>query len=163
MANPLLEDRTIDFLLYEVFDVERLTELPAFREHSRETFDLYLGACRKLARERLLPPYRAIDEAPPRLEGGRVKVHPLLRELYPRMAELGLLNATRPEAVGGQQLPTCVASLANAYLMAGNLSAYAYAGLTASAARLIESFGSEALRREYMDRMYAGEWTGTMA
>ncbi|HEX4338395.1 MAG TPA: acyl-CoA dehydrogenase [Polyangiaceae bacterium] len=163
MANPLLDDRTVDFLLYEVFDVERLTELAAFREHSRETFDMYLGACRKLARERLFPSYRAIDEAPPRLEGGRVKVHPVLRELYPKMAELGLLNATRPEAVGGQQLPAAVASLSNAYLMAANLSAYAYAGLTSSAARLIESFGSDALREEYMQRMYAGEWTGTMA
>ena len=163
MPNPLLDDRTVDFLLYEVFDVERLTELPAFREHSRETFDLYLGACRKLARERLFPSYRAIDETPPRLENGRVKVHPLLRELYPRMAELGLLNATRPESVGGQQLPAAVASLSNAYLMAANLSAYAYAGLTSSAARLIESFGSESLRDEYMQRMYGGEWTGTMA
>jgi len=163
MPNPLLDDRTVDFLLYEVFDVERLTELPAFREHSQETFDLYLGACRKLARERLFPSYRAIDETPPRLENGRVKVHPLLRELYPRMAELGLLNATRPESVGGQQLPAAVASLSNAYLMAANLSAYAYAGLTSSAARLIESFGSESLRDEYMQRMYGGEWTGTMA
>ena len=163
MANPLLEDRTVDFLLYEVFDVERLTALPAFREHSRETFDLYLGACRKLARERLFPSYRAIDEAPPRLEGGRVKVHPALRDLYPKMAELGLLNATRPEDVGGQQLPAAVASLSNAYLMAANLSAYAYAGLTASAARLIESFGTQELRDAYMRRMYAGEWTGTMA
>jgi alkylation response protein AidB-like acyl-CoA dehydrogenase len=163
MANPLLDDRTVDFLLYEVFDVERLTELPAFREHSRETFDLYLGACRKLARERLFPSYRAVDETPPRLSGGRVKVHPLLRELYARMAELGLLNATRPESVGGQKLPAAVASLSNAYLMAGNLSAYAYAGLTASAARLIETFGNDALRDEYMQRMYAGEWTGTMA
>jgi butyryl-CoA dehydrogenase len=79
------------------------------------------------------------------------------------MAELGLLNATRPENVGGQQLPAAVASLSNAYLMAANLSAYAYAGLTSSAARLIESFGSDALREEYMTRMYAGEWTGTMA
>ncbi|HVW27543.1 MAG TPA: acyl-CoA dehydrogenase [Polyangiaceae bacterium] len=163
MANPLLDDRTVDFLLYEVFDVERLTELPAFHEHSRETFDLYLGACRKLARERLFPSYRPIDETPPRLSDGRVKVHPSLRELYPMLAELGLLNATRPASVGGQQLPAAVASLSNAYLMAANLSAYAYAGLTASAARLIESFGSESLREQYMDAMYGGRWTGTMA
>jgi butyryl-CoA dehydrogenase len=163
MTNPLIDDRTVDFLLYEVFDVERLTELPAFCDHSRETFELYLGACRKLARERLFPSYRPIDEAPPRLSEGRVKVHPLLRELYPRMAELGLLNATRPASVGGQQLPAAVASLSNAYLMAANLSAYAYAGLTASAGRLIESFGCDALRVRYMDPMYAGRWTGTMA
>src|SRR5207247_863970 len=51
----------------------------------------------------------------------------------------------------------------SAYLMAGNLGAYAYAGLTSSAARLIESFGSPALRDAFMEKMYAGRWTGTMA
>ena len=163
MPNPLLCDRTVDFLLYEVFDAPGLCDLEAFRDHSRETFDLYLDACRKLSREVLFPAYRPLDESPPRLEGGRVKVHPILRELYRRMVQLGTVNATRPESVGGQQLPFTVASLANAYLMAGNLSAYAYAGLTTSSARLIESFGTEKLRREYMVRMYDGEWTGTMA
>jgi butyryl-CoA dehydrogenase len=163
MPNPLLSDKNVDFLLYEVMRADDLVKLPAFAEHSRETFDLYLGACRKLARDVLLPAYKPLDEEPPRLEAGRVKVHPLLRKLYPRMVELGVLNATRPESVGGQQLPTCVANLAAAYLMAANLSAYGYVGLTSSAARLVESFGSEALRREYMARMYGGEWTGTMA
>jgi butyryl-CoA dehydrogenase len=124
---------------------------------------MYLEACRGFARDVMFPKYRALDEAPPRLEGGRVKVHPALRELYPAMAELGVLNATRPEAVGGQMLPTLVANLAAAYLMAANLSAYAYAGLTTSAARIIESFGSDDLRSRFMSRMYSGEWTGTMA
>ncbi|HVU03873.1 MAG TPA: acyl-CoA dehydrogenase [Polyangiaceae bacterium] len=163
MPNPLLSDRTVDFLLYEVLDVTTLTRLPAFEAHSRDTFDPYLDACRKLAREKLFPAYKALDESPPRLESGRVRVHPLLRELYPKMVELGLLTATRPEAVGGQQLPIVVANLAASYLMAGNLSAYGYAGLTTSAARLIESFGSEALRDSFMTKMYGGEWTGTMA
>jgi butyryl-CoA dehydrogenase len=163
MANPLLRDRFVDFLLYEVLEVDRLCELPAFSEHSRETFDLYLGACRGLARDVLFPAYRALDEQGPRLENGRIKVHPLLKTLYPKLAELGILNATRPEAVGGQMLPTTVANVATAYLMAANLSAYAFAGLTTSAARIIESFGSADLRRDYMSRMYSGEWTGTMA
>jgi butyryl-CoA dehydrogenase len=47
--------------------------------------------------------------------------------------------------------------------MAGNLSAYGYLGLTTGAARLIESFGSDELKERFMSRMYAGEWTGTMA
>lgn len=163
MANPLLDDRNVEFLLYEVLGAERLCELPAFSEHSRDTFDLYLGAARKLAREVLFPAYKPLDEQAPALVDGRVKVHPLLREIYPRMIELGVVNATRPEAVGGQSLPVTVASLANAYLMAANLSAYGYVGLTASAARLIESFGNDELKDVYMARMYGGEWTGTMA
>src|ERR1044071_3373870 len=137
MTNPLVSDRDVEFLMYELLDAEALTALAPFREHSRETFDLYVGACRRLARDILFPAYRPLDEAPPRLEGARVVTHPLMRELYRRMVELGAVNATRPEPVGGQQLPVLVAGLAHAYLMAANLSAYAYLGLTTSAARLI--------------------------
>jgi len=163
MPNPLLNDRDVSFLLYEVLRAEELCALPAFAEHSRETFTLYVDACRKLAREALFPAYRPMDEAPPRLEDGRVKTHPRMRELFRRLGDLGVVNATRPVEVGGQQLPSTVAAFAHAYLMAGNLSAQGYIGLTAGAARLIESFGSDELRRDYMERMYAGEWTGTMA
>jgi butyryl-CoA dehydrogenase len=65
--------------------------------------------------------------------------------------------------VGGASLPTFAATLANAYLMAANLSAYGYIGLTTGAARLIESFGSAADKATYMTEMYSGRWTGTMA
>src|SRR4051812_7825035 len=138
MANPLLSDRTVEFLLYEVYDIEsRLGGLPAFAEHGRETYDLFLGSARRLGRELLLPSYRAIDTEAPQLVDGRVRVHPRLREIYPQLVALGLTNATRPVAVGGQQLPLTVAALGTAYLMAGNLSAYGYVGLTAAAAHLL--------------------------
>lgn len=163
MPNPLLSDRDVEFVLYELLGAEALTELAPFREHSRETFDLYIDACRRLARDVLFPAYRPLDEAPPKLQGGRVVAHPLMRDLYRRMVMLGAVNATRPGPVGGQELPVTVASMAHAYLMAANLSAYAYLGLTTSAARLIESFGNEELKRVYMSRMYGGDWTGTMA
>jgi len=39
-TNPLLRDRDVDFVLYELLDAPSLCALPAFAEHSRETFDL---------------------------------------------------------------------------------------------------------------------------
>jgi butyryl-CoA dehydrogenase len=72
MANPLLSDADVDFLLYQVLDVERLCAPPYFAEHSRETFDLFLGSARRVARDLLLPSYRDIDTEPPRLAHGRV-------------------------------------------------------------------------------------------
>lgn len=161
--NPLISDRFVDFVLYDVLDVERLCELPAFAEHSREVFDLFLGSARRLARESLYPSYAEMDANPPVLAGGRVKVHPKMRELYPQLVELGLLTASRPEAVGGAQLPLTVANLAHTYLMAGNLSATGFALLTVGAAHLIEAFGSDELKARFMTPMYEGEWTGTMA
>jgi butyryl-CoA dehydrogenase len=162
-ANPLLRDRFVDFLLHDVLDVAALARLSYFAEHGRDTFDLYVAACRRLARERLFPTYRSMDEAPPRLEGGRVIVHPELKRLWRELAEVGVITATRPASVGGQQMPLTVAALAHAYLMAGNLSAYGYAGLTTGAAHLVEAFGSDALKATYMGPMYAGRWSGTMA
>ncbi|MCA9596651.1 MAG: acyl-CoA dehydrogenase [Myxococcales bacterium] len=163
MANPLISDRDVEFLLFELFDAEGLCGLPHFADHSRETFELYLASAKRLARDVLFPAYRPFDEAPPVLERGRVKVHPLLHDILPQMVELGIIAATRPADVGGQQLPLLVACMANAYLMAANASAYGFIGLTSGAGRLLESFGSEALKREYMEPMYEGRWAGTMA
>ncbi|NTX06414.1 acyl-CoA dehydrogenase [Myxococcus sp. CA040A] len=161
--NPLLSDRDVDFQLDEVVRVAALCELPAFAEHSRETFGLLLDSARRFAREVLYPTYRTLDAEPPTFENGRVRVHPLMRELYPRLVELGMLTATRPPEVGGQQLPLTVHALASAYLMAANLSAYAYLGLTHGAAHLLEAFGTAEVKAAFMEPLYRGEWTGTMA
>jgi butyryl-CoA dehydrogenase len=163
MPNPLVSDRNVDFLLYEVFDVEALCHLNAYEEHSRETFDLVLQNARKFAREVLFPTYKPMDESPPHLVGGAIRVHPAMRDVYPQLVEQGMVAATRPYDVGGQQLPHVVATLCAMYGMAANLSAVSYLGLTAGAAHLIEAFGSEALKAEMMTPMYGGRWTGTMA
>jgi butyryl-CoA dehydrogenase len=163
MTNPLLNDRDVAFLLFEVLDAERLCALPAYAEHARDTFELYLDATRRVAREVLFPAYRVCDETPPRLVDGRVKLHPRMAEQYEQLLELGICSATRPVSVGGGGLPLTVSIVAHAYLAAGNLSAFGFVMLTAGAARLIESFGTDAQRETYMSRMYSGEWTGTMA
>lgn len=163
MPNPLVSDRNVDFILYELLHAPALCELPYFSAHSRETFDLLLQSARKLAREVLFPAFKPMDEVPPRLEGGQVRVHPAMREIWPQLCELGLAVATRPLEVGGQQLPVTVATLASHYLMAANGAAFGYLGLTEGAAHLIEAFGSEFLRTEVMPRMHRGEWAGTMA
>jgi butyryl-CoA dehydrogenase len=163
MTNPLFDDRDVRFLLYEVLGAEALCALPAFAEHSRQTFDLYLQAARDVARNEVFPTYKPMDEEPAFFKDGRVHTHPRMHDVWPKIVELGVINAARPEEVGGQQVPLTVHSAACAYLMAANLSAFGYAMLTTGAAHLIEAFGSDALKAEYMQAMYEGRWTGTMA
>lgn len=161
--NPLLDDRFVSFLLEDVLDVKALLALPHFADHAPETLELFLDTVRRFARQELFDSYRPMDEAPPVLEGGRVRTHPMLQDLYPKLVDLGLLAATRPAEVGGAQLPLTVATLADLYLMAANLGAVGYLGLTTGAAHLLEAFGDDLLQETFMTRMYAGEWTGTMA
>ena len=162
-TNPLIDDELVDFLLYSVLDAEALCELEPYAQHSRETFDMYIDSVRRFSRQDLLPTYKPMDEKPPVFRDGRIHTHEALPALYDAMIELGVLTATRPESVGGQQMPMLVHTLASAYLMAANLGAYGFVGLTHGAAHLIEAFGSDELKARFMDKMYAGEWTGTMA
>ncbi|MEZ4364386.1 MAG: acyl-CoA dehydrogenase [Kofleriaceae bacterium] len=162
-TNPLFDDRDVDFLLYDTLRAERLLSLPHFADHDRDTFAQAIDSARRLARDSLYPAYRLLDVEPPRLVDGRILVHRQLKELYGQMIGLGLIAAPRPAEVGGQQLPLTVFALATSYLMAANAAAYAYLGLTQGAAHLLEAFGDERLRRDYMQRMYDGVWTGTMA
>lgn len=163
MANPLMDDATVDFLLHDVLDVTSLTRLPHFSMHSGETLRMSVDASRRFAREVLAPTYRVMDQEAPRHLDGRILTHPLLASLYPRVAELGALNATRPLAVGGQQLPATVALVMGAYLHGGSPAGVGFASLTSGAAHLLETFGSAELQRLYMQPMYEGRWTGTMA
>lgn len=155
-VNPLVSDRFVEFLLNDVLDVEGLFAFPAYRELSRETLDLWLSSCRRVAREVFYPSYRAIDAEPPQLIDGAVKVHPKLRDAWKAMVELEVID-------GSRTLPLTLTTLSSAYLMAGNLSAYGYAGLTTGAVHLIESFGSDDVKARFVEKMRKGEWTGTMA
>jgi alkylation response protein AidB-like acyl-CoA dehydrogenase len=161
--NPLIRERDVEFLLYEVLGAERLCEQPEFSEHGRETFDLFIREARRIAREVLFPAYRPMDEEPPRVTDGHVRAHAKMHEIYPRLVALGLVSATRPFDVGGQQMPLTVSTFANAYLMAANLSAFAYVGLTTGAGHLIEAFGDAWLKENFLTPLYDGRWTGTMA
>src|SRR5690349_21771709 len=145
--NPLLDDRTVAFLVFEVLDAEALCTLPYFAEHSRETFELFLQAAARLARDDVLPTYKPMDEQPAAFDGERVHAHPCMAALYPQLVELGLLTASRPEAVGGQQLPALLAIAGASYVSAANLSAYAFTLLTSGAAHLIEAFGDQTLKQ----------------
>jgi butyryl-CoA dehydrogenase len=162
-VNPLVDDRDVEFLLYEVHEAAALLAYPYFADHSRETFDAYVGVCRRFARETLFPAYHALDAEPPRFENGRVTAHPLLHTIWPKLVELGVVAASRPFEVGGAQLPLTIATAAHLYVMAGCCSVYSYAGLTTGAAHLVEAFGDAALRETYLSRLYEGRWTGTMA
>src|SRR3954467_9040957 len=163
MPNPLFSDREVSFQLYEVHGAGDLCKLPVFADHGRETFDLFLASARKIARGVLSPGPGPRGAAPPGLENGRFRVHPAMKEIWPRLVELGMTSATRPAEVGGQELPVLVALFAGGYLSAATGGARAYAGLTSGAAHLVEAFGSEEVRRTFHEPMISGRWSGTMA
>src|SRR5689334_14072893 len=163
MSNRLIDDQLVDLVLWDVLQTDKLSEQSYFAEHSRETMEAHLVACRRLAREVLYPTYRQLDQEPPSFHEGRVKLHPRFAAPYRHLVEVGTISSTQPQAVGGDQLPFTIAVLARAYAMAGNCSIAALAALTTGAAHLVEVFGDARCRALFMEPLYQGRWTGTMA
>ena len=163
MPEKFISERNLKFMLYEVFDAEALAQYEYYAEHGREVFDLVLDTALKLGRDILQPLLREMDQNPPQFIDGAVKVHPMVRDWMRTCGEGGWISALAPFEYGGQQLPLLVGAVSRFILSAANYSASVYPLLTAGAAHLIESFGSEALKKTYIPRMYAGQWQGTMA
>lgn len=163
MAEKFISERNLKFMLYEVFEAESLTRYEYYADHSREIFDLVLETAFKLSRDILQPVLREMDRNPPQLIDGEVKVHPMVRDWMRTCGEGGWISAHAPYEFGGQQMPLLISAVCRFVFAAANYSASVYPLLTAGAAHLIESFGSEALKETYIPPMYAGQWQGTMA
>ncbi len=162
MAEKFVSERNLKFLLYDVFDAESLTRHPHYQEHSKEIFDMVIDAGMKIGKELFWPCFAEMDKKQPEFIDGTVKVHPAVKQIMKELGEGGWIASNAPFESGGQQLPFMVSTALRLILAAANYSASVYPFLTSGAAHLIESFGSEELKKTYIPKMYSGEWQGTM-
>ena len=156
-------DRNLKFVLYEVHDVESLTDYDYYAEHNRKMFDMVLKAAGKLGKDLLFPVFEEMDRNQPELVNGEVQVHPEVRKMMKEFGEGGWITARVPFDLDGEQLPHLIADACEYIFQCANYSANAYLGLTAGAANLIETFGSKELYDTFTPKMYEGKWQGTMA
>ncbi len=163
MPKQYLSFRNIQFLLYEVFDATSLGKYTYYEDHNKETFDMILEAAKQLADKHLHPYFSEMDRKPPHYTNGKIYVHPKVKELMKLYGEGGWISATSTYEEGGQQLPLVISNLIGFIFGAANYSASIFPFLTTGASNLIRNFGSEELKKQYIPKMYAGEWQGTMA
>lgn len=163
MATQFYSKRNLQFLLYEVLEVQSLTKYPYFQDHSRETFDMILDSAEQISEKLLKPLLTEMDRKEPQLVNGRIKIHEGMFPILKKFGEDGWINAGFSFDEGGQQFPSTVLSSAAFIFQAANYSASVFPFLTSGAANLIRSFGSQELKETFTPKMYSGEWQGTMA
>ncbi len=164
MAEKFISDRNLKFLLYEMFDVERLIKYPQFADHNREVFDMVIETAMKMGKDLFKPVLTEMDRNQPEYSGGAVKVHPQVRAIMKECGEGGWIGASFPCEWGGQQLPMIIGMMVpTAIWAAANYSGSVYSGLSTGAAGLIGSFCDEKTRNMYLPKMMSGQWQGTMA
>ncbi len=161
MTEKLLSRRDLDFLLYEVLDVEALCRRPLFEEHNKETFQSVIDLAQELAEDEFYPINRLLDTQEPRLENGVVITPDKLKLAVRAYCDSGLMGASFSVADGGMQLPSVVNRAAHAYITAASASGTVF-GLTPSNASTLLTHGDAFMREVVVPRMLLGKWFGTM-
>ncbi|MFA5802977.1 MAG: acyl-CoA dehydrogenase N-terminal domain-containing protein, partial [Thermoleophilia bacterium] len=140
MANLLVDERDVKFVLYEQLRVDELCESEPYTEFSREMFDMVLDAAQKLAEKELAPTNADGDAKGVVLENGQVKVPESFHAAYGHYCEGGWAALPVPQDMGGQGLPSVIYLATTEQFVAANQALMMYPGLTIGAARLIEKY-----------------------
>jgi alkylation response protein AidB-like acyl-CoA dehydrogenase len=162
MGMDCISRRDLEFVLYELLEVERLCERSRYREHSRATFDAVLDTAARIAAEQFATHSRQADQNEPRFEDGRVLIIPQVKRALQAFCEAGFIAASFDAALGGMQLPVAVAQAAAALFKGANIGTEGYALLTIANANLLAAFGSEEQKRIYLPHLLSGRFFGTM-
>ncbi|HON17359.1 MAG TPA: acyl-CoA dehydrogenase family protein, partial [Spirochaetota bacterium] len=149
MEEKFISRQNLNFTLFEVFQVDKLSQHEYFKEFNKDTLDMVLKTSYILA-ERMMKPYlREMDKNTPEYRNGEVYVHPVVKEYMEKCGEIGLIAAPFPNTAGGQQLPRAILAACNYMFAAANYSLSVYPGLTSGAANLILNFASKELQDYY--------------
>jgi 3-(methylsulfanyl)propanoyl-CoA dehydrogenase len=151
------------FLLNDVFHIERYNNLPGFADASPDLVEAILSEGGKFCEEVLTPLNRVGDtEGCVRHPDGRVTTPTGFKDAYKRLIEGGWIGISVPEEFGGQGLPIALTQAVNEFLASANMSFAMYPGLTQGAIAALLVHASPELKKTFIPKMVAGEWTGTM-
>ena len=153
----------VQFLLNDVFHMERYGNMPGFSDASPDVVAAILEDAAKFTEEVLTPLNRSGDqEGCKRSADGSVATPKGFREAYRQLVEGGWVGISIPSEYGGQGLPATMTMVVNEMLASSNMAFAMYPGLTQGAIAALLHHGTPEQRKTYLPKMVAGEWTGTM-
>src|SRR6201982_1031549 len=113
----------VNFLLNDVFQIDRYDNLPGFSDASADVREAILGEAAKLAEEVLQPLNRVGDlEGCKRSADGSVTTAKGFKEPLKRVTEGGGLGLSAPAEYGGQGLPATLSQCVTEFSISANMA-----------------------------------------
>lgn len=163
MPAPIVNDRDLEFMLYELFDAEGLTKRPRYKDHSRETYAAAISTAKAVSEKYFMPIRSKVDTNEPTFDGKTVSMLPEVKPALDAVIDAGLLSPSSDYEMGGMQLPLIVTSAASAYISAVASTTVGYLSLTNANCNLIEAHGTDQQIKKWVEPMREGRFYGTMA
>ncbi len=159
--NAPLKD--MQFVLNDVLQISKYSNLPGFSEASEDVVEAILEEGAKMASNVLHPINHSGDkEGCTRHEDGSVTTPKGFKEAYEIYKQGGWQGLSFDPEYGGQGLPYILAVAVSEMVSAANMAFGMYPGLARGAADAIYAHGTDEQKQKYLPNMIAGEWGGTM-
>ncbi len=162
MTGYTAPTREIQFVINELGDMNRLSQLAKFVDATPDLVDAVLEEAGKLAGEVLAPLNRTGDEQGAQLVDGKVTLPQGFAEALRQFGEGGWMGIAQGPEYGGQGLPHLLHCATFELWSASNLSFALNPMLTCGAIEALAAHGSQELKATYLPPMISGDWTGTM-
>ena len=166
MASLWFDLRDIKFQVFEVLKIgETLLGKGRYADYDADTCNMVLDQAAKFAELELAPTYPDEVHRKPveaTFKDGKVTTPEAYKRLYKLYCEAGYMATADQPEVGGQGFPAVIAASAANMFLSCNQAFVMYPGLTHGSARLMEDYFQHPLRNILLEKMYSGEWSGTM-
>ena len=154
--------RDMHFVLQELAGLAEIAKLPGCEEINAELVDQILEESAKFASGVLSPLNKPADKEGSKWDKGSVTTPKGFKEAYRQFVEAGWNALQAPAEHGGQGLPKIVSTPVVEMWKSANLSFSLVTMLTAGAVEALILRGTEKQKKQYLPKMIAGSWTGTM-
>jgi alkylation response protein AidB-like acyl-CoA dehydrogenase len=153
----------IRFILHDVLNAEKLSELSGYEDVSAELIDQIIEEGGKICAEELFPLNQSGDqEGCTRHEDGSVTTPKGFKEAYKLFSEGGWCGVSSDLEYGGMGMPVLLNTVMQEMICSANMSFGMYPGLSQGAYEALHHFGTDEQKQTYLPKLIEGIWSGTM-
>lgn len=160
--SQVVDRKNLEFLFYEVFDLEELLGAERFAAYDRTAIEGVLDLAQAISEQEFVTCAAELDTQEPLFVDGKVRVPEAAKSALKACGSAGLFSAGFDEGVGGLGLPAMVSYAVNGILACGNISLANFQFLTIANANMLNTFGTPEQKAFYLPPMLEGRWFGTM-
>ena len=154
--------RDVKFQLFEWLPTARLLEAEKYSEWDAENLAMVLDEALKIAQEQFGACNEEGDRVGAQWDDGKVTMPSAFKPAYQTVAEGGWIGMLAGPEFGGLGLPEAISTAVMEFFNGANTSLTLTGMLTRGAGMMIENAGTEEQRQLFVEKLYSGEWTGTM-
>ncbi len=119
----------VNFLLNDVFQIDKYDNLPGFSDAPADVREAILDEAAKFSEQVLQPLNRVGDlEGCTRHDDARVTTPSGFKDAFKQLADGGWLGLSAPAEFGGQALPATLSQTVNEFMISANMAFSMYAG-----------------------------------